>query len=322
MDNLNSLSCDKISVITPAYNEAGNLPTLYQRLLLAMDTQNADWEWIIVDDHSSDKTFAVIDKLAQSDERVRGIRFAKNSGSHVSILCGIGHAVGRCAVVMAADLQDPPETIIPMLDKWRDGAKVVWAARAAREGESAGTLAFSRLYYWIMRNIVGIKEMPATGADFFLIDRVVMDALNQYKEGNVQIMALIIWMGFEQESITYDKQARASGSSGWSFEKKIKLVVDSILSFSYLPVRLMSYIGFITALVGFCYAILVVFLAIVGKRVGEGWASLMVVILVMGGMQMLMMGVLGEYIWRTLDESRRRPRYLIEKMTAQKSQKD
>ena len=222
---------------------------------------------------------------------------------------------------MAADLQDPPETLIPMLAKWRGGAQVVWAVRATREGERADTLAFSRLYYWIMRNLVGMKEMPATGADFFLIDRVVMDALNQYKEGNIQIMALITWMGFQQESITYDKRARTSGRSGWTLEKKIKLVVDSILSFSYLPVRLMSYAGFITALLGFCYAAFIVFKTVFGDHAIEGWSSLMVVILVMGGMQMLMMGVLGEYIWRALDESRRRPRYLIEKMTPQNNPK-
>jgi dolichol-phosphate mannosyltransferase len=162
-----------------------------------------------------------------------------------------------------------------------------------------------------MRNIVGIKEMTPTGADFFLIDRAVIDALRQFNESHVDIMALITWMGFRQTAITYDKKARLHGRSGWTLEKKLKLVVDSVTSFTYLPLRLMSYTGFIVALLGFLYAILVISNALSGTPV-QGWSSLMVVTLIVGGIQMLMMGVLGEYLWRALDESRRRPKYLIE----------
>ena len=165
-----------------------------------------------------------------------------------------------------------------------------------------------------MRHVVGLKEMPPTGADFFLLDRQVLDAFLEFKESNVSVLALISWMGFRQETITYDKQARLYGHSGWTLKKKLKLLVDSITSFTYLPIRIMSYVGFLVAFAGFVYAGIVITNALSGHPV-EGWSSLMVVILVVGGIQMLMMGVLGEYLWRALDESRRRPRYLIEAMT-------
>ena len=303
-----------LTIVTPAYNEAENLPVLHQRLRGVLDSIDVDWEWIVVDDHSADDTFTVIADIAGSDPRVHGIRFARNSGSHTAITCGLHHAKGDCAVVMAADLQDPPETLPALLAKWRAGGHVVWAVRARREGEKLSTIGFSRLYQFLMRRVVGIKEMPATGADFFLIDRRVVDALRQFNESNVNIMALLTWMGFRQATITYDKQARLHGRSGWNLEKKLKLVVDSFTSFSYLPIRLMSYLGFIVALVGFLYASVVIANALAG-RPPQGWSSLVVVVLVVGGIQMLMMGVLGEYLWRGLDESRRRPRYLIEATT-------
>jgi dolichol-phosphate mannosyltransferase len=306
-----------LSIVTPAYNESENLPLLYQRLQPVLSSLSIEWEWIVVDDHSRDHTFEVITQIAAQDSRVRGLRFARNFGSHTAIVCGLENAKGDCAVVMAADLQDPPETIQPLMQKWKSGAQVVWAVRAHREEEAASTVGFAKLYYFIMREMVGMKEMPSTGADFFLIDRHVIDVLSQFKETNASILAFITWLGFRQESILYDKQARQHGRSGWNLEKKLKLTIDSIASFTYLPIRLMSYMGFVIALLGFVYTLIVIVNALIGKPT-EGWSSLMVVVLVIGGMQMVMMGVLGEYVWRALDESRRRPRYWIESMTPQK----
>jgi dolichol-phosphate mannosyltransferase len=300
-----------LSVITPAYNEVENLPKLYERLADTLNPMQLDWEWIIVDDHSSDQTFAVINELADHDKRIRGYRFARNFGAHKAITFGMHNAKGNCAAIMAADLQDPPETLPLLLEKWKDGSQVVWAVRAQREGEKASTIGFSRVYYWLMRNVVGINDMPATGADFFLIDRRVIDALSEFAENNTSLLALITWMGFRQSEILYDKQARLYGSSGWNLEKKLKLVVDSVTSFTYLPIRLMSYLGVFIAMFGFIYAAIVVANAIAGRPV-EGWSSLMVVVLVVGGIQMLMMGVLGEYLWRALDEARHRPRFIVE----------
>ena len=303
-----------LSVVTPAYNEVLNLPLLYDRLSAILTPMDLDWEWIVIDDHSHDDTFRVVADIAMRDPHIRAIRFARNFGSHKAILCGLDYAQGDCTIVLAADLQDPPETIPALLAKWREGAHVVWAARAEREGETATTIGLARLYYLLMRHVVGMKEMPSMGADFFLIDRRVADALRRFNESNISILALITWMGFSQTTITYDKQARAHGRSGWSIEKKLKLAVDSITSFTYLPIRLISYAGMIVALLGFLYAGVVIANALIGRPV-QGWASLMVVLLVIGGIQMLMMGVLGEYLWRALDEARQRPRYLIEATT-------
>lgn len=303
-----------LSIITPAYNEAENLPLLYERLSNVLDSLTINWEWIVVDDHSVDKTFTAITNIAERDSRVHGIRFSRNFGSHTAMTCGLHYAKGDCAVIMAADLQDPPETLPELLAEWNEGAQVVWAVRKRRPGEKTSKVGFARLYYFLMRQIVGMKEMPATGADFFLIDRRVIESLHAFNENNVSLMALITWMGFRQAYITYDKHVRSHGRSGWSLEKKLKLVLDSLTSFSYLPIRLMSYIGFIVALLGFIFAGFVVVNAIFGHPI-PGWSSLMVVVLVIGGMQMLMMGGLGEYLWRALDESRRRPRYIVEATT-------
>lgn len=303
-----------ISIVTPAYNEAKNLPVLWDRLSNAMRAITGEWEWIVVDDHSTDETFTTIADLARRQPHVKGVRFARNFGSHAAMSCGLHQAQGQCVVIIAGDLQDPPETIAELVEQWRRGAQIVWAVRGHREGEKTSTVGFAQAYYFIMRHVVGLKEMPPTGADFFLMDRIVVDALKEFNENNASVLALVTWMGFRQASITYDKQARLYGRSGWSLKKKLKLVVDSITSFTYLPIRLMSYVGFVVALLGFLYAALVVANAFAGKPI-EGWSSLMVVVLIVGGVQMLMMGVLGEYLWRALDESRRRPRYLIESTT-------
>ena len=303
-----------LSVVTPAYNEAQNLPLLWARLSAAVAGVDVDWEWIVVDDHSRDETFQVLLGLAEGDGRVHGVRLARNSGAHAAIICGLHQAEGDVTVVMAADLQDPPELLPALVTAWQGGAQIVWAVRAQREGESASTKGFARFYYFLMRRLAGMNDMPPSGADFFALDRAVVNALRQFRERNASIMALITWMGFRQTTLSYDKQARLHGKSGWSLGKKIKLVIDSLTAFSYLPVRLMSIAGFVVAVLGFGYAALVIANAILGKP-AEGWSSLMVVVLVVGGMQMLMMGILGEYVWRALDEARGRPQYLIEAST-------
>ncbi|MDH7487657.1 MAG: glycosyltransferase family 2 protein [Anaerolineae bacterium] len=300
-----------LTVVTPAYNEAENLPILYERLRAVMQGLGLDWEWIIVDDHSADDTFAVVAEIARRDPRVRGIRLARNSGSHTAVTCGLHQARGDGAVVMAADLQDPPETLPELVAQWRAGAQVVWAVRARREGEKLSTLAFARLFYLLMRHVVGFRDMAASGADFFLLDRRVVDAFRQFRERNISLIALITWMGFRQATVTYTKQARLHGRSGWSLGKKLKLAVDSVTSFTYLPIRIMSCLGFAVAVGGFLYAGYVIISALTSRPL-PGWSSLMAAVLVLGGIQMLMLGVLGEYLWRALDEARGRPRYLIE----------
>ncbi len=283
----------RLSVITPAYNEERNLPVLYERLREVLDKLDVDWEWIVTDDHSSDRTFEVLSELGRRDARVRALRFSRNFGSHAGVSCGLRNAIGDCAAVLAADLQDPPEVIPQLLNAWRSGAQVVWAVRGRREGEKATTVGMAGLFYWIMRNVIGMRELSATGADFFLIDRRVIDAYREFDERNVNLFALLAWMGFQQDTITYTKDARLHGQSGWTLKKKIKLAVDSITAFSYLPVRVMSWTGVFTAAAGFLYALFIIYNAVAGQP-AEGWSSLMVAVMLIGGFQMLMLGILGE----------------------------
>ncbi len=296
----------RLSIITPAFNESANLVALHARLTAAMDVLRLEWEWVVVDDHSPDATFAVVQQLAARDPRVRGIRLARNAGSHLAITCGLHHVRGDAAIMMAADLQDPPETIATMLAQWRQGAQVVWAVRRQRPQSWYGG-GFGTVYYWIMRHVVGMKEMPAQGADFFLIDRVAIDAFKQFAERHVSVLALITWLGFRQTYIEYDKQPRAAGRSGWTLAKKIKLVVDSVTAFSDAPIRACSYAG-----VGLMAAGVV--LALAGVLMSASPAVLLVIAAVVActGLQLLALGVVGEYVWRALDEARRRPPYLIE----------
>ncbi len=301
----------KLSIVTPAYNEEENLPLFRAELAAVLASCGIDWEWIVVDDHSYDGTWAVLQKIAAEDPHLRAVRLARNSGSHIALACGLRQAQGDCAVVLAADLQDPPQTIPLLLEKWKSGAQMVWAVREHREGESAGTRGFARLYYWIMRRFVGIRDMPSSGADFVLLDRRVILALRGFKETNVSLLALLTWIGFKQDRIFYTKKARYHGQSGWNMEKKLKLVVDSVTTFSFRPVRIMTYVGFIVASLGFLFAVITAVRALGGIPV-QGWASLMVTVLVLGGVQMLMIGVLGEYLWRALDEARNRPQFVVE----------
>jgi polyisoprenyl-phosphate glycosyltransferase len=302
-----------LSVVVPCYNESMNIPIFYERLCAVLDGEGIEWEMIAVDDHSRDDTFEVAARLAQHDQRVCAIRLARNVGSHIAVMCGLEHSRGAIAVMMSADLQDPPEIIPQMLESWRGGDQVVWAVRSAYEGRTASESLFSRIYHTMMVRIVGNDHLTSEGADFFLIDRVVVDALTQYREGNLSLFAILAWLGFRQGTLSYTKEKRKHGSSGWTLRKKLKLFIDSLTAFSYFPIRFMSVFGTIVALVGCIYAFVVIVNYVIGVP-GEGWTSLMVVVLVIGGLQIAMLGVLGEYLWRSLDESRRRPRYNVERV--------
>ncbi len=306
-----------LSIVTPAYNEAENLARLHELLHEVMSKMEIDWEWLIVDDHSDDNTFQVMKTLSAENANIRAIRLARNSGSHAAIMCGLDRASGECASVLVADLQDPPEVILKLFEKWQQGTKVVWAVRSQREGEGRSKVILARLYYWLMSNYVGIKNVPPSGSDFFLIDRQVIRALQEHDNNNSSILVMLMWLGFEQGYVTYDKKARYKGSSSWSMERRIKLAIDSITAFTYKPIRTMTYVGFIMAMIGFLYAIVVIINAVNLNSI-PGWSSLMVVLLIVGGIQIVMMGILGEYLWRALDEARQRPRYIVEHDTEQK----
>lgn len=297
------------SIVTPAYNESKNLPLLYERIRHALGQHK--WEWIIVDDHSSDSTFEKIRELNANDPKVRGIRLSRNFGSHAAIRCGIENATGKFVVILTGDLQDPPELIPNLIEQWEKGYQVVLAIRTKRPKESWFNRVSAHLFYWVGKRFLGFKGFESTGSDYFLLDRVVVESIRKFQESNVNLIALISWIGFRQTTIKYEKTVRVHGESGWTFEKRLKLFIDSIASFSYLPIRLLTYFGLAVSFIGFTYATLIMFNAFSGVR-PQGWASLMVVVLFLSGVTMIMLGLLGEYLWRTLDESRKRPSYLIE----------
>ena len=300
-----------LSVVTPAFNEADNLPLVHARLSAALAALDVDWEWIVVDDHSADRTFEVLAELARADDGLRVIRLARNFGSHAAIACGLDAARGDATVVMAADLQDSPESVERLVDRWRAGAQVVWGVRAATGRAVERRSVLSRAYEQLMRRIVGLDLLPPSNADFVLLDRAVVDAVRHCEESRAPVFMLVAWMGFRQESVECAKAPRAQGRTGWTFVKKIELAMDSIIAFTERPLRWISLLGLLTAFAGLVYALVVIANGILGNPVA-GWSSLMVVVLVVGGGQMLMLGVIGAYVWRGLDETRRRPRYVIE----------
>lgn len=225
-----------LSVVTPAFNESQNLPVLYERLKKSLAKLRLSWEWIVIDDHSSDETYHVMEKITRKDQRVNVIRFSRNSGSHLGLFCGLRKARGKCAVGMAADLQDPPETIGQLVEKWRNGVQITWAVRAKREGVDPISLFLSHLYYFIIRYGVGLKQVPPTGADYFLLDRVVLDNLAKFQVKNASILLLLSSLPYRQDFITCDKEPRIHGRSGWNLRKKFKLFFDSLIMFSKAPI--------------------------------------------------------------------------------------
>lgn len=302
----------RISVITAFLNEEENLPRFKESVLAVLGGLGTDCEVVLVDDHSTDQSSVVARAWARENPNVHYVRLSRNCGSHAAFSAGLVTCTGDCAILLAADLQDPPETIPILLERWRAGHDVVWAARAVREAETWSTKLFAGAYYWLMRRMA-LPDMPANGADFLLMDRKVINAYNAIPEKNTSFLAMILWMGFRQTSIQYVKRARHAGRSHWTLAKKVKLLVDSMVSFSYAPIRLISCLGLGMAVCGFLFALVV----IVGKLTGwidppVGYAATMTVLLVGQGSIMTMLGILGEYLWRTFDEARGRPRYIIE----------
>ena len=309
------------SIVVPVYHNAHSLPDLLLEMqAVAARNPDDDFEFIFVDDGSGDDSFAVLNRLAQSEPRMRVVKLSRNFGSNPAIMAGLAQVQGDAVAVIAADLQDPPALIHDMLELWRGGRKVVIAARREREDPFLSVLLADAFYKLFRR--YAIKTMPERGFDFFLIDRQVRALINGIQESNAYLMGLILWLGFDPYVLYYDRQTRTEkyGQSMWSFTKKIKYFVDSFVAFSYFPIRLASGLGILFSLLGLAYAIWVAFARLALGIEVEGWASLMIVVLIAAGVQMLILGIIGEYLWRSLDETRRRPRFIIEKIIKHKNE--
>jgi len=305
----------RLSVVVPVYYNEGTLEALYERLCAMHErlADRAELEIVLVDDGSGDRSRGILEGLAGRDpERVRTVLLSRNFGSFNAILAGLSYATGDCIAIISADLQDPPEMIPTMYERWEAGDRTVMAVREKRE-DPLFTRMFSSVSYVILRRLA-IPNFPKGGFDFVLIDRRVRDIIVGMGERNTFLMGLIAWVGFSQSQLYYTRRSREDGESRWTFWKKFKYLVDSILAFSYAPMRFMSAIGFILAFLGLFYALFLIIQRLTFHVAVPGWTALMVVVLVLFGFQFVAMGVTGEYIWRTLDEVRRRPAYIVDRV--------
>ncbi len=307
-----------LTVIIPAYNEKDNLRETIKELMQATESISDidNFQVIVVDDHSSDDTYDIISQM--KDPGIACIRLSRRSGSFTALRAGIAEAKGDAVLCISADGQDDPFSLKDMLDKWHGGANVVWALRKSRADEPFHIRIPSQLFYFLLNRFIGYHDssIDMARADFCLLDKRVIDAVNTFHERNTSLFGLIAWLGFKQDFVEYDRRKRKRGESKWSFRSRMGFAKDWIVAFSGLPLKLTSIIGIIVASLGFLYSILIILLAFFGGIPVKGWPTTMVVILIIGGIQMIMLGIIGEYLWRNLDESRNRPLYLIEKRTS------
>jgi dolichol-phosphate mannosyltransferase len=300
----------KLSIIIPVYYSSDTLLDCYEDLEKNILEKLPNYELILVDDGSGDNSWKICKKIAERNSKVRLLKLSRNFGSHAACYAGLAACTGNCATIKAADCQEPSSLLLDMYESWKKGNKVVLAARFDRE-ESLSQKIFANLYYGLVRNSIS-KNMPKNGFDCYLIDRKVIEALKLLDERNSAITLQILWSGFKTDTVFYKRLARQKGISRWTLSKKVKLVLDSFIGFSYKPIRLVEWLGVLFALGSVFYGIHLIISRLLGRLQPEGWTTLMVVILFSSGMIMFSLGILGEYIWRTLDVSQNRPVYFIE----------
>ena len=298
----------KLSIIVPVYYNEDTLCQLYDDIKgKIIDKKVFDYEIVIVDDGSKDDSWNVINKLSKKDKKIKAIKLSRNFGSHSAILCGLANCSGDCAVIKSADMQEPSELIIDMYNKWKEGFNVVLATRKEREDKSF----FSELYYRITIK-TALPNMPKHGFDVFLIDRKVINVLDELDEKNSAITGQILWSGFKTAEVEYVRKNREIGTSKWTLTKKIRLVLDTLFSFSTLPITFVTDIGIISCVIATIWSI-VVFVEKMNNKIDvKGYTTLFIFQLFSFGIIMFTLGIIGNYLWRTFDASRNRPVYIIE----------
>ncbi|HEY9078221.1 MAG TPA: glycosyltransferase family 2 protein [Anaerolineaceae bacterium] len=310
------------SIIAPIFDEFENLPELYRRVCQVMDATGEPWELVLVDDGSKDGSTEKIRELARQDERVRPVIFARNFGHQIAVTAGMDYSRGKAVVVIDADLQDPPEVILQLIAKWREGYEVVYAVRSEREGETWFKLATAKLFYRLIYQITDVK-IPLDTGDFRLLDRKIVEVMNQMREKHRFLRGLSSWAGFKQIGVPYKRAARFAGKTKYPLKKMLKLARDAITGFSYFPLQLATYIGFIAAGLGLFFIPVVIILRLLGSEYFGGQATTLVSVIFLGGIQLLCLGILGEYIGRIYDEVKGRPLYIVREAPAiEKNQSD
>jgi glycosyltransferase involved in cell wall biosynthesis len=298
------------SIVAPIYNEKDNIPELHRRVSEVMNSTGETWELVLVDDGSTDGSSDMIRGLAKKDQHVRPVIFARNFGHQVAVTAGLDYSRGDAVVIIDADLQDPPELILEMAEKWQEGYEVVYAVRAEREGESWFKLWTASLFYRIIYRITDVK-IPLDTGDFRLMDRKVVNVMNSMRERHRFLRGMSAWVGFKQIGVEYKRAARKVGETKYPFRKMFRLAINAVTSFSYFPLQVATYVGFISAGIAIIAIPIVIYMRINGSLAFEGQATTLISVLFLGGVQLISLGVLGEYIGRLYDEAKGRPLYIV-----------
>ena len=298
------------SIVAPIYNELENIPELYRRVSDVMNSTGEPWELILVDDGSTDGSADAIRTLAREDDCVRPVIFARNFGHQIAITAGWDFARGDAVVIIDADLQDPPELILEMAKKWKEGYEVVYAVRAEREGESWFKIWTASLFYRLIYHITDVK-IPLDTGDFRLMDRKVVDVLKDMRERHRFPRGMSAWVGFKQIGVEYKRSARKAGETKYPFRKMFRLALNAITSFSYFPLQVATFFGFASAGIAIIAIPVVVALRLLGSQFFEGQTTTLISVLFLGGVQLISLGILGEYVGRLYDEAKGRPLYIV-----------
>lgn len=300
----------QLSVVVPVYNEEAGLMKFHQRVAAVLDAMGIPAEIVLVNDGSSDGSLKVMRQLAESDRRIALVDLSRNFGKEIAMTAGLDHARGEAVVVIDSDLQDPPEVIPDLMAKWQEGYDVVYAVRIARDGEPLLKRLTAYWFYRIMRR-VGPMHMPADTGDFRLLSRRAVNALGKLREHHRFMKGLFAWIGFRQTGVPYRRESRFAGRSSWNYWRLWNFALEGITSFTAMPLKIATYAGIITAMLAFVYGLSIIFDTLLhGNRV-PGYPSLIVVMLFLGGVQLMSIGIIGEYLGRMFDESKRRPLYLV-----------
>lgn len=298
------------SVVAPCYNEEGNLGELYQQVKSTMDQTGEAWELVLVNDGSRDRTLELMQELYATDPRVHFIDFARNFGHQIAVTAGMDYAQGKAIILIDADLQDPPSLFLEMIAKWKEGYDVVYAVRAERTGESWFKLTTAKLFYRLIYRITDV-DIPLDTGDFRLMDRKVVVAMKQMKERHRFIRGMTSWVGFKQTGVTYIRQERFAGETKYPLRRMVKFAWDAITGFSYLPLQMAMYLGFITAAISSLFILFVIVARLSGVQAFAGQATTLVMVLFIGGIQLISLGIIGEYLGRIYDEVKGRPLYIV-----------
>jgi len=304
------MSTPLISIITPRFNEAKSIPELYRRVSQVMESSGHTWELIMVDDGSTDGSADLIRQLVSQDRHIRPVVFARNFGHQLAVTAGLDYSRGKAIVIMDADLQDPPEVVLELISKWQEGYEVVYAVRAHREGETAFKLLTASLFYRLIARMTDVK-IPMDTGDFRLLDRKVVDVLNRMRERHRFLRGMSVWVGFKQTGVEYSRAARFAGETKYPFKKMFKFAWDAVTSFSFLPLQVATYLGFISAGLSILAIPVVAIMRMSGQLAFAGQATTLVAVLFLGGVQLISLGILGEYVGRLYDEARGRPLYIV-----------